>query len=156
MEAVKNAAGCDAGMISRKFLVFMDVLIICALVFHFSTLFVTNVMVAKNTIASGQEITFVEANPIASATHDFVAPATQEAKERGISKLVGFMFEALTIGFILALYIFYRIQAKREVKKWHIFRYIMVVCMFFITASTNFIYDFGFFMGKVIFGWMLF
>lgn len=155
MEAVQDAAGCDARMISKKFLLFMDILIISAFVFHFGTLLITNVMVAKNKVDAGQELIFVEANPIAAATHDFVAPPTPEAKTRGISKMMGFIFEAITMGFILGLYIFYRIQAKKEVKKWHVFRFIMVVCMFFVTAMTNFVYDFGFFLGKFLFAGFL-
>ena len=139
-------------MVTKNLLLFMDILIIFALVFHFSTLLITNVMVVKNTVDAGKDLIFVEANPIASATHDFVAPPTPEAKTRGISKLIGFIFEATTMGFILALYIFYRIQAKKEEKKWHILRYMMVVCMFFITAMTNFIYDFGYFLGRFLFG----
>jgi len=139
-------------VISKKFILFMDILIVLALLFHFGALGISNFMIAKKTIDSGKELIFVEANPVASATHDFVAPPTPEAKVRGISKMAGLIFEAMSIAFVLSIYIFYRIKAKKTEKSLYIWRYIFIVTMFLIVSLTDFIYDFGFLIGKLVFG----
>lgn len=139
--------------VPKKFIVFLDVMIVLALLNNVGALALTNALVMKEnieTIQEGEKIVFKEQNPLTREIHNLEGPETEEKKTRGLALLSGVWLHSFGLALIGAGYLFQRF--KKIKRKSDMFWMIWYVLFFYIFTLTDLMNNFGYWIGMKLFG----
>lgn len=119
----------------------MDIAVVLIIIMNFGALAITNMMVVKKTPAVVENI--MEANVVQAKIHNF------EVHPQANKIMILFVKQAMIWAFILFVYIYYRNRVWNE---FQLGLMISCVCFYFIICGRDFFNNFGYWLGKVLFG----
>lgn len=117
----------------------LDMLLICCFLLNLGAVVITNALVFK----TNTNVKLVEANPVTANTHQL------ETNKEALFKFSGFYIHALLWVFLAWFYIHKRNNVKNE-KELLILT--SIVISWLIILSLDFFNDFGYLLGKIMFG----
>jgi len=128
---------------------FCDILIIFAILFNFGAIGLTNAMVVKN----NPEIVLYEVNPHTSKAFNYTNPVTENVTlSNGRSAKEswnGIIIHMLKLMVLITGYVFLRFNVKSE---YQLYFMLSVAGILFVMLTFDFTNDFGFWVGKLIWG----
>lgn len=140
--------------INSKWLRVLDIIVIVTILFNFGAVFLTNAMVMRENavkVESGEAepLVFYEANEAQRNLNDYVAPPNPETEERLQNLMKAILIQALLWAAILFFYIYYRRNVFTEEA---LVSMTLVVSVWFVMLTWDFWSDFGYFIGRLVFG----
>jgi len=152
LEARKKKIGCELRQAQRSehnrlysshraMFRLMDIAVVLIILMNFGAVALTNVLVVKKTPIIVESL--AEANVIQAKMNNY------EVHPEGLSTMKVFINQALIWAFILFCYIYYRSRIWNE---FQLGLMVSVVCFYFIICGRDFFNDFGYFIGKAMFG----
>ena len=127
----------------RKTFLILDIIVLLAFICNLGAVLTTNALVVKETTEQGEEVVFNEVNPIQAEVNDYVVHP--ESK----SLVVGVIFQGLI--WLIIITIYWQLRRVASTYK-ELTGLIIIVSFWFMLLSWDFISDFGFLIGKVIWG----
>ena len=128
----------------------LDILFIISICFNFGALLITDYMVEKQewqeAIAKNETITYMEANPAATALHDYQPPETQQQKIRAFSILFVLFKHSLFWSFVIFGYIWLRNHIYSKSNLVYLFFF---VCFYFYLLGYDFVRDLALLLAKI-------
>ena len=119
----------------------MDIAVVLMIIMNFGALTITNMMVVKKTPIVVESI--MEANVVQAKLNNF------EAHPQATQWMRIFVTQSMIWAFILFCYIYYRNRVWNE---FQLGLMVSVVCFYFIICGRDFFNNFGYWIGKVLFG----
>jgi len=119
----------------------MDIAVVLIIFMNFGAVALTNLMVVKQTPEIVEHLR--EANVVQAKMNNY------EVHPEATRTMLAFVKQALIWTFILFCYIYYRSRIWNE---FQLGLMLSCVCFYFIICGSDFFNDFGFFIGKAIFG----
>ena len=119
----------------------MDIAVVLMIIMNFGALTITNMMVVKKTPAVVE--TIMEANVVQAKLNNF------EVHPQANQHMRIFVTQAMIWAFILFCYIYHRNKVWNE---FQLGLMVSVVCFYFIVCGRDFFNNFGYWLGKAIFG----
>ena len=119
----------------------MDIAVVLMILMNFGALTITNMMVVKKTPAVVE--TIMEANVVQAKLNNF------EAHPQATQWMKIFITQSIIWAFLLFCYIYYRNRIWNE---FQLGLMISAVCFYFIICGRDFFNNFGYWLGKVLFG----
>lgn len=128
--------------VHKKIFIALDILFILSILFNFGAITITNAMVVKSAPSPG-DITFIEANPVVAEAYDL--KTTPEANNLFKKMLIHFSIWFLLLG----CYVYLRRTIFTEAGLTVLST---IVLGYFIIYGWDFFNDFGYWIGRVMFG----
>ena len=119
----------------------MDIAVVLMILMNFGALTITNMMVVKKTPAVVE--TIMEANVVQAKLNNF------EAHPQATQWMKIFITQSIIWAFLLFCYIYYRNRIWNE---FQLGLLVSCVCFYFIICGRDFFNNFGYWIGKVLFG----
>lgn len=131
----------------KKFIKFLDVLIILAVISNIGALIITHILVVKNEPTKE----FYEGNPVSAGVHNFetTKDTMGNPTPEGKIKYTGFIFTGAAWTFIIVAYIYFRRTLKTNTDLYILIGSVLWVA---ILSTTDVAGDLGYLIGKLIFG----
>ena len=123
---------------NRGWFWFFDIAIVLLLLFNYGAHALTNILLMSN-----PEMNLYEANAAQAFVNEY------EVHEAAQAQYIGFYFQMVVWALILFGYLFYRTHVF-EYNDFYLLAFFMVAYLF--TMSFDFVNNFGYFIGKIIFG----
>jgi len=124
---------------NKKKFILMDILFIFFILFNIGALVITNMLVIK----TEPEIQLIEANPVVAENYNF--QTHPDAKPA----ITGFMISMFAWTYFIGWYIYGRITLY---KSRDFYMFVGTFIFFGISITMDFFNDFGFLLGKIIWG----
>jgi len=136
----------------------MDIAVVLIILMNFGAVALTNLMVVKQTPEIVEHLR--EANVVQAKMNNYVEHLREanvvqakmnnyEVHPEATKTMLAFVKQALIWTFILFVYIYYRSRIWNE---FQLGLMLSCVCFYFIICGSDFFNDFGFFIGKLMFG----
>ena len=119
----------------------MDIAVVLMIIMNFGALTITNMIVVKKTPIVVESI--MEANVVQAKLNNF------EAHPQASQHMRIFITQSMIWAFLLFCYIYYRNRVWNE---FQLGLMVSVVCFYFIICGRDFFNNFGYFIGKLMFG----
>ena len=119
----------------------MDIAVVLMVLMNFGALTLTNMMVVKKTPAVIENIR--EANVVQAKINNF------EVHPQASQHMRIFINQAIIWAFILFCYIYYRHRIWNE---FQLGLMVSIVCFYFLICGRDFFNNYGYWLGKVLFG----
>lgn len=144
----------------KSLFIFMDILVVLMMLMNFGALFTTNLLVSQknyeNSKITGEPVTYIEANAGGFAAKELetiediglTSKELIESKKKVSAEIRLFLLFALYWIVILAMYMISRIKCYSHL---HLTIMVVVILWYFTLLSMDFVNDFGFYIGKVLF-----
>ena len=120
----------------------MDIAVVLLIIMNFGAVLLTNILIIHEA-PDDVEIVMVEANPTQAKINKY------ELHPNAIPLLRAFVIQAAIWSLVLFAYIYYRNKIHTE---FQLGVMILLVCFYFIICGRDFFNNFGYFIGKVVFG----
>ena len=119
----------------------MDIAVVLLILMNFGAVGLTNVMAVRKEPAIASNLT--EANVVHAELHDY------EVDPEARRTMTIFVSQALIWAVLLFAYIFFR---NRIYNEFQLGLMVSVVCFYFIICGRDFFNNFGYFIGRLMFG----
>jgi len=120
----------------------MDIAVVLMVIMNFGAIALTNMMAVRAEPIIAETLT--EANIVHAKVGDY------EVHPEATRTIKIFVTQAMIWAFILFCYIYYRNRVWNE---FQLGLMISIVCFYFIICGRDFFNDFGYFVGKALFGY---
>lgn len=133
----------------REIFLLCDLLLILGLLMSFGALTITNALVMQKAKVENIKIEIVEVNPVAEKVHNLEGAKTPEQKIKFNKILQALWIHSMILALITTwiLWVRFHIKNKKE-----LIGYLFVMVYLFIFFGNDFFNDFGFLIGKLLFG----
>uniref|UniRef100_A0A6H1ZHL4 Uncharacterized protein n=1 Tax=viral metagenome TaxID=1070528 RepID=A0A6H1ZHL4_9ZZZZ len=117
----------------------MDIAVVLIIIMNFGALAITNILVIRTT----PDVVIMEANPNQAKISNY------ELHPKAVPIITAFVIQSLIWAFILFCYIYYRNKIHTELG---LAIMVSLVCFYFIICGRDFFNNFGYWIGKLMFG----
>lgn len=120
----------------------MDIAVVLMIIMNFGAVLLTNILVIQ-AVPKDVEIVILEANPTQAKMNNM------ELHPNAVPLIRAFVIQSAIWALILFCYIYYRNRIWNE---FQLGLMVSVVCFYFIICGRDFFNNFGYYIGKLIFG----
>ena len=117
----------------------MDIAVVLIIIMNFGAVALTNMLIVKN----APEIIIVEANPTQAKLNNY------EMHPNALQLIRAFVIQSLIWSGMLFVYVYYRNKVWNE---YQLGLMVASICFYFILCGGDFFNNFGYFIGKLMFG----
>jgi len=131
----------------KKYLIFLDCLLIFSFLFNMGALAFTNIMVSQKADVAGQELVVREANLVAAKIKN-LEPVPQKDINRIYRMFIGLFFHFIVLAFAYSYYIYLRFAV---ITRKDLFYLSLFVFLLTIMTATDFFNNLGVYIGQRLF-----